>query len=112
VCAVHPPWNAFGEDPADAVEPYGSIHDVEGDRRRPGGARLTLNVVVEVQTRDRARIIAHIEVESRGGGSGAESPFRKAGVLFGAYRVPNGLLAVRTVFPDEFVRVNGTVAEA
>lgn len=40
-CAVHPPWNALGEDPADAVEPHGSIHDAEGGRPRPGRTRTT-----------------------------------------------------------------------
>lgn len=66
-CAIHPPWNALGEDPADAAdEPHGPIHDAEGGRRRPGGARSTPSASpwgsVSARARPDARARARIQV--------------------------------------------------
>jgi len=78
-CAVHPLWSALGEDLADAVEPHGSIHDAEGERRRPGGACSVPKVTVKVRARARARAGARVSPSGIArGGSGAESPFREA----------------------------------
>lgn len=82
-CAVHhPPWNAFAEDPADAILPHGSIHDAEGDSttaswrvsRRRGSSWKCERHRTSVKARARARV----RVESCGAEAVRKVHFGKA----------------------------------